>query len=466
MTKLATALLAFCACAIAESPQAVAIRNAKIVTVSGPAIAKGTVVLRGGLIDAVGDNVPIPADAWIVDGEGLSVYPGLIDALSTVGIPGAAPATTATSGRGGRGQTTPAPVTTPTPAAPTAATTTPARGPEDRPNTTSWILAADEIQPADRRIETVRSAGFTTTVTYPTRGILAGQGSIIDLISGEKSGDMVVVPSVAQYISFTRTGGGGGGGFGAFPSALMGYIAYVRQVYLDADHYRLVKDAYAHDPRGMERPAYDRALEGVLASRRILLPANRLVEMDRMLRFAAELKQPVILYGMREGYRPEAGILLKKSGAPVLVSLHWAEAPRDPDPEAVESLRNLLNVDRGPSTAAALQKAGVPFAFYTDGIDQPRDLQRAVRKAIDAGLSREEAIRALTLSPAEIYGVADRLGSIDKGKIGNLVVTKGDLFEPGARVEMIFVDGRQYKPAPETPTGGRGQATEEPGVNQ
>ena len=80
----------------------------------------------------------------------------------------------------------------------------------------------------------------------------------------------------------------------------MGVIAYIRQVYLDADHYKLVKEAYAKDPRGMERPEYDRALEGVLASPRILLPANRLVEEDRMLRFAAELKQPTIIYGGRE----------------------------------------------------------------------------------------------------------------------------------------------------------------------
>src|SRR5215469_13765652 len=103
MKKLVTALLLFGAFAFAEAPQAVAIRNAKIVTVSGPTIAKGTVVLRNGLIEAVGENVPVPADAWVVDGEGMTVYPGLIDSLSTVGIPGAAPAAAA-AGRGGVGR--------------------------------------------------------------------------------------------------------------------------------------------------------------------------------------------------------------------------------------------------------------------------------------------------------------------------------------------------------------------------
>jgi len=458
MKKLVTALLLCGAFAWAEAPQAVAIRNARIVTVSGPTIAKGTVVLRDGLIEAVGENVQAPADAWVVDGEGMTVYPGLIDAMSTVGIPSLAPASAAAAagGRGGRGQTV-------TVLAPAAATPAPrSMGPEDRPQTTSWVLAADDIQPSDVRITTVRSAGFTTTVTFPERGIFGGQGSVIDLSAAEKAGEMVVTPAVGQWIS---VGGGRGGFGGGFPSSLMGYIAYVRQIYLDADHYKLVKDAYAKDPRGMARPQYDRALEGVLASQRILLPANRVVEMDRMLRFAAELKQPAILYGMREGYRPEAAPLLKKYNAPVLVSLKWSEPARDADPEQVESMRNLENIDKGPATPALLAKAGVPFALYADGLDQPRDFQRAVKRAMEAGLSREDAIRALTLAPAQIYNIADRLGSIEKGKIGNLVVTKGDLFDDNTRIQMIFVDGKQYKPA-ETPAAGRGMVTEEPGVNQ
>ena len=127
-------------------------------------------------------------------------------------------------------------------------------------------------------------------------------------------------------------------------------------------------------------------------------------------------------------------------------------------------MRSLEAIDKAPSAAAALKKAGVRFALYSDGIDQPRDLQRAVKKAIDAGLSREDAVRALTISPAEIYGVADLLGSIEKGKIGNLVVTRGDIFDDRTKVEMIFVDGVKYIPPPETPpTGGRGApATETP----
>jgi imidazolonepropionase-like amidohydrolase len=468
MKNLVAALFLCCALALAQSHPAVAIHNAKIVTVSGPVINKGTVVVRNGLIEAVGENVAVPSDAMLVEGEGLTVYPGLIDALSTWGQPGGAPVAAATAGRGGRGTATPAtPTPTPTPSAPTAAATpaaTPSRGPQDRPQTTSWVKIADEVSISDRRIETARDAGFTTAVTFPTRGIFAGQGAVIDLVTAEKSGEMIVASPAGQYISMTRGGFGGGMG-GSFPGSLMGYIAYVRQIYLDAEHYRLVKDAYAKNPVGMTRPDYDRALEGVLDSPRILLPANRLVEIDRMLRLAADLKQPVILYGGRETFRMEAAALLKKFNAPILLSLHWPEAPRDADPDEPDSLRTLETRDKAAGAPAVLEQAGVKFAFYSDGLDAARELQRAVKKALDNGLSREAALRALTLSPAEIYGVADRLGSIEAGKIGNLVVTRGDIFDDRTKVEMTLVDGRKYVPAPEVPpTGGRGAATDVPGV--
>jgi len=441
MKVFSLALVVSCACAMAQPrPAAIAIRDAKIVTIGGPTIAKGTVVLRDGLIDAVGENVSPPAGAEVIDGSGLTVYPGLIDGLSTWGMPGTAPA----NGRGGRGA-----AAAPAPVAPIA------RGPEDRPETTSWIKAADEIQTNDRRFESARNAGFTSAVVFPTRGIFGGQGSVINL-AGAKAEDMVLVPSVGQYIAMYVGRGFGGG----FPSSLMGVIAYVRQIYLDADHYKLVKAAYERDPRGMKRPEYDRALEGVIESKRILLPAQRLVEMDRMARFGQELKQPAILYGMREGYR--ASDILKKFNTPVLVSLKWPELARDPDPDQVDTMRTLEDRAKSPSTPQVLRQAGVKFAFYTDGVDAPRDLQRAVKKAIDAGLSREDAVRALTLSTAEIYGVADRLGSVEKGKIANLVVTRGEIFDDRTRVEMIFIDGIRHLPTPE-PAGRGGAPTENPG---
>jgi hypothetical protein len=299
-----------CVYALAEAPSTVAIRNAKIVTVSGPVIAKGTVILKNGLIEAVGENVTVPADAWVVDGEGMTVYPGLIDGSEHRRDPGRG------SCRGWRRRTRwtrrrlrrlRRPLRQRRPHRRNAPG---GRRIARKPPAGCWPPM--KLQAGDKRVETVRGSGITTAVTFPTRGIFAGQGSMIDLVSGEKPAEMVLVPSAGQYISMGGGRGFGGGGGGGFPSSLMGIISYVRQLYLDANHYKLVKEAYAKDPRGMQRPEYDRALEGLLASQRFLLPANQLIEIDRMLRFGAELKtispvkQQMIIYGAREAYRPEA----------------------------------------------------------------------------------------------------------------------------------------------------------------
>ena len=419
----------------AESPSAIAIRNARIVPVSSAPIAHGTVVVRNGLIEAAGANVNVPPDAWVIEGEGLTVYPGLIDSLSTLGMPEAAPPAGGARGGGAAVPTAPA-------ALPIAQTATPpARGPEDRPSTTSWLKAADMVKPTDTRIEAARSAGITTSATFPRRGIFAGQGAMIDL-AGETGGEMVVAPSIGQYLTLTSGGFGGG-----YPGALLGVIAYIRQIYLDADYYQKAKTQYAQNPRGYQRPAYDRALEGVIESPRELIPVSRRIDIERMLRISSELHLKPVFYGAVEGYR--SADLLKGKNVPVLVNLKWPEKPRDGDPDEVDSLRTLEDRDKAPSTPAVFAKSGVPFAFYADGIERRADLVKAVKRALDAGLSEDDALRAMTLSPAEIYGVSDRLGSIEKGKIANLVVTKGDLFKDNTEVKYVFVDGRKFEPAPE-----------------
>lgn len=438
----AAAVAAYC-----DTSGAIAIHNARIIPVSGPAIPRGTVVVRNGLIEASGANVNVPADAWVIEGEGLTVYPGLIDALSTLGIPEAAAPTAGF----GRGQGNAVVTQTPAPVTATAPASAPARGPEDRPNTTSWVNAADLIRTTDSRLEPARSAGYTTAVTFPTRGIFAGQGAVIDL-AGEKAGQMIVAEPVGQYVTMTSSGFGGG-----YPGSLMGTIAYIRQIYLDADHYRRSKELYTSHARGVPRPEYDRALEGVLSSPRVLLPASRRIDVDRMIRFANELKLQAVLYGIPEGYR--SADLLKKANATALINLRWPEKAQDTDPEEVDSLRVLEVRDRAPSTPAILAKNGVKFAFYSGGISRRSDLVKAVKRALDAGLAHEDAIRAMTLTPAEIYGVADRLGSIEPGKIANLVITKGDIFQDSAQVQYVIVDGQKFEPVPEAapPAGGRQQ---------
>jgi hypothetical protein len=302
----------------------------------------------------------------------------------------------------------------------------------------------------DRSIQAARNGGYTTAVAFPRGNIFSGQGSVINL-AGERPGQMVIADSVGQLISLRTTGRG-------FPGSLLGSIAYVRQIYLDADHYKLAKSIYDKHPEGLPRPSYDRALEGVIESSLVLLPAGNVVEIERMVALAEELKLKAVLYGVPEAWR--AAELLKRANMPVLVSLKYPEKARDADPALDEPIRVLQLRGKAPSTAGALAQAGVKFAFYSDGLASPRDLMRAVKKAIDAGLNSNDAIRALTLAPAEIYGVGNRIGSIDKGKIANLVVTDGDLFAEKTKTRYVFVDGNKFEPLPEEPAArpGRGAA--------
>lgn len=409
----------------AESPNPppyYAIRNARLVTVSGALIEKGTIVVANGLIAAVGTDAVIPPEAWVIDGEGLTVYPGLIDSLTNLGLPPAEEA-----GRpDGAGQPAPAPTI---------------RGPKDRPATTTWENAADSLKPDDKRLEMWRKAGFTSAVSSPEKGIFPGQAALINL-AGERASEMVVKTPVALRVNFASPGGLWG-----FPGSLMGVLAYVKQLFLDADQYSRAWEVYAANPRGLERPAYDRTLEPLRQARAqnwpVLLPATRAQEIDRALRLAEVIGARPLLYGAHEGY--DAAPMLAAKKAPVLVSLKWPEKAKEGDPEAEEPLRELRLRDRAPSTPAALHKAGVKFAFYSDGITSPQDILKNARKAVEAGLPEEAAVRAFTLSAAEIFGVADRLGSLDPGKIANLTITDGELFAEKTKIKMVFIDGRKYE---------------------
>lgn len=398
-------------------PLTFAIRGAKVVPVSTAPLENATVVISRGLITAVGTNVTLPADAWVIDGKGLIVYPGLIDGFTDVGV------ATPPAGEGGAKQ----------PAL--------SRGPEDRPATTPWRNAADDVNPADPRVESWRMAGFTTVVTAPKGGMFPGQAALLNL-GGERPGGFVVKSPVALPVSLQAPGG-----FRSYPGSLMGAIAYVRQVWLDTNWDMQVGAIYEKNPRGTERPRYDRsdaALAEALSKHAVvLIPGNTSLQIRRALRLAEEWKLNGVIYGGQMAYEVAPEIAARK--VPVLLSLKWPEAEKDADPEAVPTLRELRFRDRAPSSAAALEKAGVKFAFYSGGITAPKDILPAVKKSIDAGLSPDAALRALTLSPAEIFGVSEILGSIDKGKIANLVVTDGELFDKKTKVKVVFVDGRKFE---------------------
>ena len=402
-------------------PQYFAIRGARVVPVSGPVLDDATVVVAKGVITEIGKDVAIPQDAWVIDGKGLTVYPGLFDALTDLGIP---PAPPAPSGEGGPRHMAP-----------------PAQGPEDRPATTVWRNAADEVSLDDKRIESWRSAGFTTVVSAPKGGIFPGEGAVLDL-AGERAGDLVVKTPVAIPLGLTPLHGFGRG----FPDSLMGVLAYVHQVWIDTAWSEKADAIYDKDPRGVARPPYDQT-EAVLSEALedhaiVLIPGNTSLQLRRALDLAPRWDVKAAIYGGQMAYEVAPEIAEKKMA--VLVNLKWPEAEKDADPDDVPSLRTLEFRAHAPSAPEALEKAGVKFAFYSGGITNPKEILKAAKKAVDAGLAPDAALRAMTLSPAEIFGVSDRLGSIEKGKIANLIVTDGDLFNEKTKIKDVFVDGQRF----------------------
>jgi hypothetical protein len=409
-------------------PQYFAIRGAKVVPVSGPPVENATIVMAHGVITAIGKDVAIPPDAWIIDGKGLTVYPGLFDSFTDVGLPTATPAAAPAGEGGGRR------------AAPTGEVS---RGPEDRPGTTPWRSAADEVSLSDKRVETWRNGGFTTVVSAPKGGMFPGQAAVLDL-AGDRASEMVVKAPVAFPVSLQPSGG-----FGNFPGSLMGALAYVHQVWIDTEWSAAALAIYEKNPRGVPRPRYDRT-EAVLGEALedhtlVLSPANNSIQLRRALVLADRWDVDGVIYGGQMAYEVAAEIGASKRKMPVLVNLKWPELEKDADPDEKPSIRTLRFRDRAPSSPAALAKAGVAFAFYSGGITAPKDIVKAAKKSIDAGLAPDAALRAMTLTPAEIFGVADRTGSIETGKIANLVVTDGDIFAEKTKIKMVFVDGKRFE---------------------
>jgi imidazolonepropionase-like amidohydrolase len=413
-------------------PPHFAIHNARIVTGSGQIIERGTIVIENGLITAVGRNARIPEGAWVIDGEGLTVYPGLIDAMSSVALPASMRAAARGRGPGAGGQ---------------AGGAEPAYswGPEDRPATFTWMSAADDLNLDDDAIETWRAAGFTSVVATPERGIFPGQSAVINL-AGDRPRDMVVKTPVALRVNFEDRGAHRG-----FPNSLFGGIAYVKQSFIDAAHYDRAWTIYDDSPTGIERPQYDHALEPLRdvlnTNSYVLLPGDWAYEVQRAVKIGKQMGVNTMVYGARQGY--QIADELAEKDIPVLLDANWPEPPRDADPEAEVALRVLRFRDRAPTTPAEFERAGVQFAFYSGGAEPDKVLAN-IRKSIALGFSQEAALRALTLSPAELFGVSDRLGSLATGKIANVMVTDGDLFAPETKITMVFVDGRRFETGGET----------------
>ncbi|HEX8495047.1 MAG TPA: amidohydrolase family protein [Pyrinomonadaceae bacterium] len=387
------------------------ISNARIVTVSGAEIENGMVIIRNGKIEAVGIGLGVPAGAEVIDARGLTVYPGMIDAATSLGlveIGAGAPGTVDLTEVG-----------------------------DLNPNAQAIVA----VNPHSAHVNVTRVGGVTSVVTMPLGGIISGQAALINL-DGTTPREMAVLPSAALVINFPRASTLS---FDALfnPQTIPlndaistrdRQLEQLRKMLRDAEAYGRAQDAYARD-RSLPRPVQSIVLASLVpfvrGERPVIMRADREAEIRAALRFADEMRlRPIILGG---NDAPKVAALLKERGVPVILTGVLDLPPREDD-----------YYDALYETAARLQQAGVRFCISTgDTAPNVRDLPYHAGMAAAFGLPRAEALKAVTLYPAQIMNVSDRMGSIEAGKTANLVITDGDLLEARTRVRYLFIGGRQ-----------------------
>lgn len=429
-----------------------ALTNARIETVTRGTIDRGTVVIRDGVIEAVGASVNPPADARIVDLSGRTIVPAFIDLTSSLGL--RAPDE---GGRGGRG------------AAPPQAFPVFGQQPEVTTEVRMVGLEPDRVVAEELRLSatdarTARDQGIGAVLVAPSRGLFRGLSALVPMRDDTASRWIVKSP-VALHVGYQTVPG-------EYPSNLLGVIAYQRQAFYDARRHAAIMDRYKANPRGIPRTAHNAELEALVpvvkGDMPAFLAANTENEILRALALAKEFNIKLTVVGAVEGFRAISAL---RTARPPVVTVDFPQPSqttgwqyqfstrRDPADSAARAAAATRLIE---GNAAALNTAGIKFALASGGLAANAFMDN-VRKAIAAGLPRNVAIEALTIRAAEAAGVDAQLGSIETGKIANLLVVQGEPLSATARIESVYVDGLQYDVVPAAPgRGGRGGRANNP----
>lgn len=390
---------------------AYAIRNARIVTVSGPVIERGTVVIGAdGKIAAVGANVSVPANATSIDASGHSVYPGMMDAGTNMGLSEISQGAASTVDVSEVGSF--------------------------NPNAHAYY----GMNPHSAHVGVTRVVGITHVATMPSGGIISGTAAVVNL-AGWTPPEMEVVRHAAMVVNLPRSGfaGRGFGGFGQQQGSSQDaqrlrerQLDSLRAILRDADAYGKAIDAAERD-RSLPRVKRDVVLAALVPAARgqmpVIFTADRANDIRAAVNFAKEMKLTPIILGGGDAW--QVASFLKENDVPVIVNTVLQLPRREDDP-----------YDVNYSSPARLHQAGVRFAISEGGGAETRNLPYNAGMAAAFGLPKEEALKSVTLYPAQILGVADRFGSIEVGKVANLIVTDGDILEAKTNTKYLFIDGR------------------------
>ena len=400
---------------LADPPGVFALVGGRVHTVGSAPIENGTVIIRDGLIERVGAGIAVPADAVVIEVEGLNVYPGLFDAQTTLGLQ-------TSTRRGGDGADTSSQSST---------------------EPTARNRASQQLRLSAETLDGKRSTGVTTVLIAPTAGNFNGQSVILNLGDGELSTLILKDPASAQISFNTKS-------WGTFPDSLMGAIYLARQTLLDAQWLATAKGIYERDPRGRKRPEATADLEALAPVLRREIPvvfmAHDQVRMLRAADIGKEFGLRWVVSGALEAW--EHADLLKERDATVLFSVDFPKKPSiNVEDQSLAQIRDRV---LSPTGASELARRNVPFALVSGPSLSSGGFIDGIRKVINAGLSEDDALRAVTLAPARIFGVDRQIGTLEAGKIANVFVTEGKFWEKDAEVRQLFIDGRQIRLTPES----------------
>ena len=425
-----------------KSPGVHALIGGRVVINPSNSLENATVILRDGIIEAVGRDVKPPSDARIWNASNSVIYAGFIDPYLSITGTNAPVATThvdpiggLTSGVNFLGVESQEKVRT-----------LPGAGYEVT-SVTPQARVATGYTPNAKTLETLRELGFTAGNVVPNKGILRGSSAFVNL-SDALPNEAILRADTHQHIAFESQE--------VYPKSLMGTIAVVRQTFADARHYVLDQADYRAKPTARKRPDLNPALDALapVLNRQttVVFEPGSVLMGDRAGQLARELGLNFAVVGSgHEWRRPD---LMKAVNAPFIMPLNLPSAPKLPDEDdwLDVSLDQLRHWDWAAENAAMLRQQGLEVALTTHALGDRKVFRKNLRLAIDRGLSERDALAALTTVPAKLCGVADRLGTIEKGKIANLTVVEGaGYFDAEAKVKQVWIDGVVFETQPPKP---------------
>ena len=413
-----------------------ALTHATAVTKPGVKIEDATVVIHNGRIVSVTKQGEAPDTARVWDMSGMTLYAGFIDPYVTDAKPLSTTMTQSITGREATAAGKPGFFGT------TGNERDPGQtGPGSGLSTMKPDFhVADEFSPKRDTYDEYRKQGFTAVALTPSSGIVRGQSALISLGQGSPN-ELIIKPNLFQHIVFDPQAAKQE----EFPRSLMGVIAAIRQTLSDAQHYKATWDYYQQNATSFERPAYNQALAAlqpaIQGSQPTVMEPGSVLMIDKAVRLGAEFGiKPILVASGQEWRRPD---LIKATGAQFIVPLILPKAPKMPSDSDWEnvSLGQLRAWDWAPEVPAMLQKNGQPISLTLHGLKDKNHFRANLAKAIERGLAKRDALAALTTAPAKLTGVSDQLGTIETGKLANLVMVEGDYFDPKAKIRGVWIEG-------------------------